>query len=154
MYVVLFEPEIPQNTGNIIRLCANVGCGLVMVKPLGFSLTDKNLKRAGLDYHAHVITDVCDSWSHFMSRYTPEKMWALTTKASKFYSSCQFTQNDFFLFGPETRGLPDYILQDMISNNLAIRIPMRPDSRSLNLANSVGIVLFEAYRQLSFPGFC
>ena len=150
MYVVLYQPEIPQNTGNIIRLCANVGCGLILIEPLGFILSDKHLKRAGLDYHADVVTEICADWDSFCVRFKPSSMWALSTKAQKHYTDCAFSEHDFLLFGPETRGLPDFILQECIQRNRALRIPMVASSRSLNLSNSVGIVVYEAQRQLGF----
>ena len=152
MFIVLFEPEIPQNTGNIIRLCANLGCGLILIEPLGFEISDKQLKRAGLDYHAQVITEVCTSWAHFCSRYSPQSLWALSTKSQRSYVDACFQKDDFLLFGPESRGLPKEILGSILEKNRGLRIPMHPHARSLNLANSVGIVAYEAYRQIGFPG--
>ena len=152
MHVVLFEPEIPQNTGNIIRLCANTGCKLVLIKPLGFEVTAKHLRRAGLDYHQHVITEVCEDWDDFITRCQPKRLWAMTTKASRWHTDCAFVEDDYLVFGPETRGLPGAMVQDCIAANQALRIPMQADSRSMNLANSVGVVVYEALRQQDFPG--
>jgi tRNA (cytidine/uridine-2'-O-)-methyltransferase len=150
-HIVLYEPEIPANTGNIIRLCANAGTQLHLIKPLGFELNDKKLRRAGLDYHEWVAVKEHSSMSSFFETVKPERIFALTTKAKQIVSEVAFQAQDAFLFGPETRGLPDKILAD-IGVNRCLYLPMRIESRSLNLSNTVAIVLYEAWRQLSFAG--
>jgi len=149
-HIVLFEPEIPANTGNIIRLCANAGMQLHLIKPLGFDLDDKKLRRAGLDYHEWVSVELHDSYADFLEKNQPQRVFALTTKGKKNYSDVQFKAGDVFLFGPETRGLPASMLADMGENCLFL--PMQPQSRSLNLSNTVAIVLYEAWRQTDFSG--
>lgn len=147
--IVLFEPEIPPNTGNIIRLCANTGASLHLIHPLGFAMEEKALRRAGLDYHEFANVMQYDNFADFMLTAQPPRLFALTTKGSVNYSTVNFQKNDFFIFGPETRGLPADILgQDSISEKL--RLPMRSDSRSLNLSNTVAVLLFEALRQTGF----
>jgi len=150
-HIVLYEPEIPANTGNIIRLCANAGTQLHLIKPLGFELDDKKLRRAGLDYHEWVAVKEHSSLRAFIETVKPERIFALTTKAKKRVSEVAFKAQDAFLFGPETRGLPDDILAD-IGVNRCLYLPMQAESRSLNLSNTVAIVLYEAWRQLSFAG--
>ena len=150
-HIVLYEPEIPANTGNIIRLCANAGTQLHLIKPLGFELDDKKLRRAGLDYHEWVAVKEHSSLRAFIETVKPERIFALTTKAKKRVSEVAFKAEDAFLFGPETRGLPDDILAD-IGVNRCLYLPMQAESRSLNLSNTVAIVLYEAWRQLSFAG--
>jgi tRNA (cytidine/uridine-2'-O-)-methyltransferase len=150
-HIVLFEPEIPANTGNIIRLCANVGAQLHLIKPLGFQLDDKKLRRAGLDYHEWVAVKEHDSLNAFIVTVKPERIFALTTKAKKIVSDVTFQDEDAFLFGPETRGIPNSILSEM-GENRCLYLPMQPESRSLNLSNTVSIVLYEAWRQLSYAG--
>lgn len=150
MYVVLYEPEIPQNTGNIIRMCANAGVQLIVIEPCGFALTDKNLKRAGLDYHDKACITQCRHWAHFLEVFTPQKIYAFSTKAKMNYAKSHYKPDDFLLYGPETRGLPDAILADVLVQ--PVRIPMQANSRSMNLANTVSIGLFEALRQQDFPG--
>jgi len=150
-HIVLYEPEIPANTGNIIRLCANAGMQLHLIKPLGFELNDKKLRRAGLDYHEWVAVKEYSSLSAFIENVKPERIFALTTKAKQVVSEVAFQAEDAFLFGPETRGLPENILAEMGVNN-CLYLPMREESRSLNLSNTVAIVLYEAWRQLSFAG--
>lgn len=152
-HIVLFEPEIPPNTGNIIRLCANTGCQLHLIHPLGFELSDKHLKRAGLDYAKHVEVTHYDHFASFVqyieSQYTDPRLYFCTTKATQAYTAASYRAGDFFVFGPETRGLPDSILnQHPASQN--IRIPMLAESRSLNLSNATAIIIFEAWRQLGF----
>lgn len=148
LHIALFQPEIPPNTGNIIRLCANTGAQLHLIHPLGFNLEDKKMRRAGLDYHewAHVIhypnEDV------FIEKNGHRRIFACSTKSATCYTSVRYQDEDLFLFGPETRGLPDQLR----AHYTGIRIPMRPESRSLNLSNAVAITLFEAWRQLSFIG--
>jgi tRNA (cytidine/uridine-2'-O-)-methyltransferase len=149
-HIVLFEPEIPANTGNIIRLCANAGMQLHLIKPLGFDLDDKKLRRAGLDYHEWVSVELHDSYADFLEKNQPQRVFALSTKGKKNYSDVQFKAGDVFLFGPETRGLPASMLEDIGENCLFL--PMQPESRSLNLSNTVAIVLYEAWRQTDFSG--
>ncbi|MDQ5939921.1 MAG: tRNA (cytidine/uridine-2-O-)-methyltransferase [Pseudomonadota bacterium] len=149
-HIVLFEPEIPANTGNIIRLCANAGMQLHLIKPLGFDLDDKKLRRAGLDYHEWVSVQLHDSYADFLDKNQPQRIFALTTKGKKNYSDVKFEDGDVFLFGPETRGLPASMLADIGENCLFL--PMQPQSRSLNLSNTVAIVLYEAWRQTGFSG--
>lgn len=147
--VVLFQPEIPPNTGNIIRLCANSGAHLHMIKPFGFAWDDKRLRRAGLDYSEFAQVAHYDSYDDFVTKKHPDRIFACTTKGKKNYSDTSFQAGDYLLFGPETRGLPDDILMQYNPDQL-IRIPMAPVSRSLNLSNAVAIILFEAWRQLEF----
>ncbi|MGZ8946211.1 MAG: tRNA (uridine(34)/cytosine(34)/5-carboxymethylaminomethyluridine(34)-2'-O)-methyltransferase TrmL [Methylococcaceae bacterium] len=149
--VVLYEPEIPANTGNIIRLCANAGAQLHLIKPLGFELDDKKLRRAGLDYHEWVTVKEHDSLEGFFDSVKPERIFALTTKGKHRVSDAAFQPDDVFLFGPETRGLPVSVL-DGIGSDRCLYLPMKEESRSLNLSNTVSIVLYEAWRQLSFAG--
>lgn len=145
--IALYEPEIPPNTGNIMRLCANIGYELHLIEPLGFNLEEKQLRRAGMDYRdlAHVKTH--KSYSHFIEAEQPTRILALTTKGSSPLYDIHFSQNDTLLFGPETRGLPDELL-NKLPGEQKIRIPMQENSRSLNLSNAVAIVAYEAYRQL------
>jgi tRNA (cytidine/uridine-2'-O-)-methyltransferase len=150
-HIVLYEPEIPANTGNIIRLCANTGVQLHLIKPLGFELDDKKLRRAGLDYHEWVDVKEHASLAAFMDSVRPERMFALTTKGRQIYSEVAFQSGDVFLFGPETRGLPETVLAGLAPDR-RLYLPMRAESRSLNLSNTVSIVLYEAWRQMSFSG--
>ncbi|WP_394754723.1 tRNA (uridine(34)/cytosine(34)/5-carboxymethylaminomethyluridine(34)-2'-O)-methyltransferase TrmL [Crenothrix sp.] len=150
-HIVLYEPEIPANTGNIIRLCANAGAQLHLIKPLGFELDDKRLRRAGLDYHEWVSVKQHDSLAQFMASETPKRLFALTTKAQAIVSDVCFQAQDAFLFGPETRGLPADVLTDVGAEN-CLYLPMQAKSRSLNLSNTVAIVLYEAWRQHDFVG--
>ena len=150
-HIVLYEPEIPANTGNIIRLCANAGTQLHLIKPLGFKLDDKKLRRAGLDYHEWVVVKEHSSLSAFIETVNPERIFALTTKARQIVSDVTFQAQDAFLFGPETRGIPENILAD-IGVHRCLYLPMQAESRSLNLSNTVAIVLYEAWRQLSYAG--
>lgn len=146
--IVLFEPEIPPNTGNIIRLCANTGAELHLIEPLGFTLDQKSLRRAGLDYHelASVLT-----WPDLQTYRdnTRGRLICFSTRAIRCYSDMEYQPGDRLLFGPETRGLPDPIMQS-VAPELRLRIPMRPGSRSLNLSNSVAVVAYEAWRQQGF----
>jgi tRNA (cytidine/uridine-2'-O-)-methyltransferase len=154
LQVVLFEPEIPPNTGNIIRLCANTGAVLHLVEPLGFDLHDKKLRRAGLDYHEWANTRRHDNLRNaleYCAQRAAEKVWAFTTRGSRQYSDASFSANDVLLFGPETRGLPDEVLFSLPAEQ-RLRLPMRADSRSLNLANAVAVAVYEAWRQLDFSG--
>ncbi len=152
LHIVLVNPEIPPNTGNIARTCAATNSCLHLVKPLGFSIDDKSLKRAGLDYWSYVRLTVHESLDDFMAEYEGARMFLATTKGSRLYTDFQYRDGDMFLFGRETAGLP----RDFIGEHeeTAIRIPMSKDTRlrSLNLANSANIVLFEALRQMGFPG--
>ena len=150
-HIVLFEPEIPANTGNIIRLCANAGTQLHLIKPLGFELDDKKLRRAGLDYHEWVAVKEHASLSAFIETVNPKRIFALTTKGKQIVSDVAFRAGDAFLFGPETRGIPETILAEL-GPDRCLYLPMQPGSRSLNLSNTVAIVLYEAWRQLSFAG--
>lgn len=149
--IVLFEPEIPPNTGNIIRLAANTGCRLHLIEPLGFELDAKRLRRAGLDYHEFAEILTYKSYARFISEEKPKNVFAVTTKAKQHFHQVSYSQNDYLLFGPETRGLPDNI-RESLGGDQCIRIPMMKGSRSLNLSNSVAIVLFEAWRQLNYEG--
>lgn len=149
--IVLYEPEIPPNTGNIIRLCANTGAGLHLVKPLGFKLEDKQLKRAGLDYHEFATLKVHEDWKTCCEALAGRRMFALTTKGSARYSEIEYKPGDVFVFGPETRGLPEEV-RDQFLPERRIRLPMLPHSRSLNLANSAAVLLYEAWRQNDFAG--
>ncbi len=149
--VVLYQPEIPPNTGNVIRLCANTGARLHLIEPLGFALEDKQLKRAGLDYHEYATLRVHDSLDAAIAAIAPQRLFALSTRNSVRYDQPRFAAGDAFLFGPETRGLPDDVLAE-ISPEQRLRLPMRPGNRSLNLSNAVAVVVFEAWRQLGFEG--
>jgi len=149
--IVLFEPEIPPNTGNIIRLCANTGFTLHLIEPLGFSMDDKKLRRAGLDYRESQRVVIHSSWQAFIDDVAPERIFAISTKGQCHYHNAGFAANDTLVFGPETRGLPDDFLSELPPANV-LRIPMQPDNRSLNLSNAVAIVSFEAWRQLDFTG--
>ena len=152
--IVMVEPEIPQNTGNIARTCAATGGKLHLVKPLGFKIDDKYLKRAGLDYWDKLDIEMHESLNEFLEKYKPEEnnMYFVTTKGQTCYSDVEYSKIDevFLLFGKETKGLPEDLLQKYIENT--IRIPMRPTLRSLNLSNSVAIVIYEVLRQVNFEG--
>jgi len=147
--IVLYEPEIPPNTGNIIRLCANMGARLHLIHPLGFQLEEKALKRAGLDYHEWVSVCEHDNYSSFINTEKPARIIACTTKATQFYHELKFNSAEYLLFGPESRGLPKELL-DALPSEQKIRIPMQAASRSLNLSNAVAIIAYEAWRQLGF----
>jgi len=149
--IVLFEPEIPPNTGNIIRLCANTGAQLHLVKPLGFALEDKQLKRAGLDYHEYANLKVHENWEACKQALAGHRMFAITTKGSANYANTQFKPGDVFVFGPETRGLPEQVRNEF-EPDYRLRLPMLPESRSLNLSNSAAVLLYEAWRQIGFEG--
>jgi len=146
LHIALHQPEIPPNTGNIIRLCANSGAQLHLIHPLGFALDDKRMRRAGLDYHEWASVIHYQDLQEFITTNLTRRIFACSTKAQKNYSDVSYKDEDMLLFGPETRGLP----ADIREKYNAIRIPMLPTSRSLNLSNSVAIVLFEAWRQLGF----
>jgi tRNA (cytidine/uridine-2'-O-)-methyltransferase len=151
LHVVLYEPEIPPNTGNIIRLCANVGCQLHLIEPLGFALDDKKMRRAGLDYHEYASVKVHPDYSDFLSSEHPERLFALTTKGSHNYHQINYKDGDYLMFGPETRGLPASVRNSLPATH-CLRVPMRPESRSLNLSNTAALVIYEAWRQLDFNG--
>jgi len=150
-HVILFEPEIPPNTGNVIRLCANTGAALHLIKPLGFRLDDKSLQRSGLDYHDMAAVRVHENLEHCLRGLPEVRVFAVETGAPQRYSDVPLRAGDAFLFGPETRGLPSPVL-DGIGRQHCLSIPMRPQSRSLNLSNAVALTVFEAWRQLGFPG--
>ncbi len=150
MHIALYEPEIPPNTGNIIRLCANTGAKLHLIHPLGFAPDDKQLKRAGLDYHAWTAIHHHQTYEKFTAFIQSKRVFACTTKGTCAYTNIHYTPDDVLLFGPETRGLPADILKLFPPNQL-IRIPMAANSRSLNLSNAVAIILYEALRQQGFP---
>jgi tRNA (cytidine/uridine-2'-O-)-methyltransferase len=151
LHIVLYEPEIPANTGNIIRLCANTGAHLHLIQPLGFALEDKKLRRAGLDYHEWATVQLHISLAEFINKSRPERLYALSTKGKKRFSDVAFQENDALLFGPETRGLPAAILSNIGAEH-SLYLPMQSESRSLNLSNAVSVVLYEAWRQVGFPG--
>jgi tRNA (cytidine/uridine-2'-O-)-methyltransferase len=150
-HVVLFEPEIPPNTGNIIRLCANTGAILHLVKPLGFRLDDKSLQRSGLDYHDLAQVKVHENLDACLSEVAHARVFAVETGGRHRYSDIEYRAGDVFLFGPETRGLPDAVLT-RIGRDHCLSIPMRPQSRSVNLSNAVALVAYEAWHQLGFIG--
>ena len=147
--IILYEPEIPPNAGNIMRLCANTGCRLHLVRPLGFSLSDKQLERAGMDYRGQVNWLVHDDWQRCHESISARRLFALTTRGSQRYDKPRFQSGDAFVFGPETRGLPNELL-NAVAPDARLRLPMVRDSRSLNLANAVAVVVYEAWRQLNF----
>jgi tRNA (cytidine/uridine-2'-O-)-methyltransferase len=149
--VILFEPEIPPNTGNVIRLCANTGARLHLVGPLGFTLDDARLKRAGLDYHELAVVRHYPDWKSWLERYPDPCLWAFSTRGARRHCDVDYGADDALLFGPETRGLPDHLL-DYAGAERVLRLPMVPGSRSLNLANAVAVVVYEALRQRGFPG--
>ena len=149
LHIVLFEPEIPPNTGNIIRLAANTGCQLHLIEPLGFTLDDKRMRRAGLDYHEFSALKTYPDWDTFMRIRPAGRLFALSTKGSCAHSSASFREGDILVFGPETRGLPAAILQSFPATQV-LRIPMRMGSRSMNLSNAAAVVVYEALRQLDY----
>ena len=147
--VILYQPEIPPNTGNIIRLCANTGARLHLVKPLGFTLEDKQLLRAGLDYHEFATITVHENWAECAKRFKDRRLFAVSTKGTQQYDLVDYAAGDAFVFGPESRGLPVEIL-GAVSEQQRIRVPMVPGNRSLNLSNTVAVVIYEAWRQIGF----
>lgn len=147
--VVLFQPQIPPNTGNIIRLCANSGFRLHLIEPLGFDLDDKKLRRAGLDYHEFAAIKRHKNYQAFIESEKPKRVLAITTKATNYYGDVNFAQGDYILMGSETAGLPEEVRQQ-IPDHDKIRIPMLKDSRSMNLSNATAVIIYEAWRQLGF----
>jgi tRNA (cytidine/uridine-2'-O-)-methyltransferase len=148
-HVVLFQPEIPPNTGNIIRLCANSGCQLHLIEPLGFDLDDKRLRRAGLDYHEYAILKRHHSLMDCITEIGSDRILAFTTKGSRNFAEHRFQTGDVLLFGPESRGLPAEVLEQIPAER-RLRLPMRPGCRSLNLSNTVAVAVYEGWRQLGF----
>ena len=147
--VILYQPEIPPNTGNIIRLCANTGVRLHLIKPLGFSLDDKQLLRAGLDYHEFATITTYNDWNECAKRFNDCRVFAVSTRGTRRYDHSAYAKGDVFLFGPETRGLPT-ALRESFAEERRIRLPMRTESRSLNLSNAVAVIVYEAWRQIGF----
>ncbi|WP_163831035.1 tRNA (uridine(34)/cytosine(34)/5-carboxymethylaminomethyluridine(34)-2'-O)-methyltransferase TrmL [Spartinivicinus ruber] len=152
LHIVLFEPEIPPNTGNIIRLCANTGYQLHLIEPLGFDLDDKKLRRAGLDYSEFAKLAVHKSLAGFCQSVNVNRLFAISTKGSTLHTDVQYEPNDALLFGPETRGLPNNVLQNEVKPEHIVRLPMKPNSRSMNLSNCVSVMVYESWRQLGFKG--
>ncbi len=149
--IVLYQPEIPPNTGNVMRLCANAGCRLHLIRPLGFELDEPKLRRAGLDYRDWVSVAVHDSLQAYRTAAPRQRIWGISTRGQRNYADIGYRPDDAFLFGPETRGLPGAILEHLGSRRV-VRVPMVPESRSLNLSNAVAVVLYEAWRQQHFRG--
>jgi len=150
-HIVLYQPEIPPNTGNIMRLCVNTGARLHLIEPLGFKLEDKELRRAGLDYREWVDVRTYPSFEVFFETVQPPRVLAFSTRAQRFYTATQYKGNDALLFGPETRGLPQNLL-DKLPEEHRLRLPLVPGNRSLNLSNTVAVVVYEAWRQQGFAG--
>lgn len=150
-HIILYEPEIPPNTGNIIRLCANTGASLHLIRPLGFDLDDKKLRRAGLDYREWADVGVHETLHDFFAAIQPDRIVTCSTKAQRSYSDYKFRPGDALLFGPESRGLPPDVLAS-VPEEQRLRIPMQPGSRSINLSNAVAVILYEAWRQQDFAG--
>ncbi len=149
LHIVLYEPEIPPNTGNIMRLCANTGFALHLIEPLGFTLEEKQLRRAGLDYRDQATTTVHRDWQAFVDSVQPGRIFALSTKGTRSYADVAYAAGDAVVFGPESRGLPQ-AFRDALPTGHVLRLPMQPDSRSLNLSNACAIVAYEAWRQWDF----
>jgi len=149
--IVLYQPEIPPNTGNVIRLCANTGCRLHLIKPLGFRLEDRQLRRAGLDYHEYAQVQVHPNWGAFLATFGSSRRFAFSAKAGNRYDQAGFQAGDVLVFGPETSGLPEEVGASFDSQR-RLRLPMVPASRSLNLSNAVAVVVYEAWRQNAFRG--
>ncbi len=149
--IVLYQPEIPPNTGNVIRLAANTGCRLHLVKPLGFDIADKQLRRAGLDYHEYADLAVHETWADLKAALAGRRLFAFTTRGAAEFGRASFAAGDVFVFGPETRGLPAEVLAEFPSGR-RLRLPMLPDQRSLNLSNAVAVAVFEAWRQNGYAG--
>lgn len=148
-HIALFEPEIPPNTGNIIRLCANTGAALHLIHPLGFQVDEKSLRRAGLDYHQHVTITEHKNFDAFFETMKDKRIFAIETCGEKFYHEAKFQLGDVLLYGPETRGLPQAVIQKLHHAQI-LKIPMMENIRSLNLSNSVALTLYEAWRQVGF----
>jgi len=151
LHVILFNPEIPPNTGNVIRLCANTGATLHLIRPLGFELDDARLRRAGLDYHEYASVNVHDDLAGCLEAIDMPRVFAFTTRGRVAHVDARFADGDALLFGCETAGLPSDVLKSIPAER-RLRLPMRPDSRSLNLSNTVAVAVYEAWRQLGFPG--
>ena len=151
LHVVLYHPEIPPNTGNVIRLCANSGARLHLIRPLGFDLDHAKLRRAGLDYHEFASLAVHDDLYAFVAETKPERLFGMSTRGSTLFTDVHFGADDAVVFGPETRGLPQAVL-DALPPAARLRLPMRPGNRSLNLSNAVAVVVYEAWRQAGFAG--
>lgn len=151
MHVILHQPEIPPNTGNVIRLCANTGAQLHLIEPLGFKIDDKKLRRAGLDYHEYARMQVHPDLATALAVISPPRLFALSTRGRARYDQVAWQPDDAVLFGSETAGLPQAVL-DSLHPEQRLRVPMRPDNRSLNLSNTVAVVVFEAWRQAGFAG--
>ena len=147
--IVLYEPEIPPNTGSIIRLCANTGASLHLIKPLGFGLDNRNLRRAGLDYHELTGIHIHASLERFRQVFPNNPLYAVSSRGNRFYTDISYRPGDIFLFGPETRGLPEKVLQSLPADR-TVRIPMKRGNRSMNLANAVAVIVYEAWRQNAF----
>jgi len=153
LHVVLFQPEIPPNTGNIIRLCANTGFHLHLIEPLGFEMDDKRLRRAGLDYREWQDVKIHANWQQFLEQHQSGNIYGLSTKGSRYYSDVTFSAGDAIVFGPETRGLT-LEFRESLGEDSVIRIPMQQDSRSMNLSNAASVIVYDAWRQLGFSGGC
>ena len=151
LHVVLYQPEIPPNTGNVIRLCANSGAALHLIRPLGFDLDHAKLRRAGLDYHEFAAVAVHETLDAFAATVEPLRTFALSTRGTTLYAQTRFADGDAVVFGPETRGLPQDVI-DALPPERRLRLPMRPGNRSLNLSNAVAVVVYEAWRQQAFAG--
>lgn len=150
--IVLYEPEIPPNTGNIIRLASNSGCHLHLIEPLGFSLDESRLRRAGLDYHDLSTLECHPDWNGFLDTLPPEsRLFTLSTKGGRRYDTCRFRKGDYLMLGPETRGLPEAV-REHPRVSASLRLPMKEGNRSLNLSNAAAIIVYEAWRQLGFEG--
>ena len=151
LHVVLVAPEIPPNTGNVIRLCANTGAALHLIEPLGFGLDDARLKRAGLDYHEYAAVRTYGTFEEFLAQVAPPRWFAFSTRSGTRYDAVRYALGDALVFGRETAGLPATLLEQLPPER-RLRLPMRPDSRSLNLSNAVAVAVYEAWRQLGFAG--
>lgn len=153
IHIALYQPEIPPNTGNIQRLCANIGAQLHLIRPLGFQLNNRKSKRAGMDYTAQLDMQIHDSYTHFcdafLDAFANQRVFALTTRGQQMHVTPKYANGDVFLFGPETRGLPEEVLAQIDPDNW-LRLPMQPNSRSLNLSNAAAVMAYEAWRQLDF----
>ncbi len=149
--VVLVHPEIPPNTGNVIRLCANSGCSLHLIRPLGFPIDHAKMRRAGLDYHEFATLQVHDDWETFLATMKPQRRFALSTRGERRPSDCGFRPGDWLVFGSETDGLPESAMASFAPEQV-LRLPMRPGNRSMNLSNAVAVVVYEAWRQNGFAG--